>query len=136
VILETTGTLSAHSLDPLKEVLMYITRLDKVEKTTSALEGAKGVYKRIPLSKKDGVPTFSFRVFTIEPGGYTPFHQHEFEHMSYVIEGEGTLVSEDREHELREGDFALVLPEEKHQFRNSSENQNLVMICAVPKEYE
>jgi quercetin dioxygenase-like cupin family protein len=115
---------------------MYITRLNKVEKTISTLEGAKGVYKQIPLSRKNGVPTFSLRVFTIEPGGYTPFHQHEFEHMNYVINGEGILVSEDREHELREGDFALILAGEKHQFKNSSENQNLLIICGVPKEYE
>jgi quercetin dioxygenase-like cupin family protein len=115
---------------------MYVTRLDKVEKIISRSEGAKGVYKQIPLSRKDGVPTFSFRVFTIEPGGHTPFHQHEFEHMNYVINGEGILVSEDREHELREGDFALILAGEKHQFKNSSENQNLLVICAVPREYE
>ena len=115
---------------------MYATRLDKVEKSILVMEGAKGVYKQIPLSRKDGVPTFSFRVFTIEPGGYTPFHQHEFEHMNYVINGEGILVAEDREHELREGDFALILPGEKHQFKNSSENQNLLIICAVPREYE
>ena len=115
---------------------MYVTKLDKVEKTIIGMEGAKGVCKQIPLSKKDGVPTFSFRVFTIEPGGHTPFHQHEFEHMNYVVKGEGTLVGEDREHELREGDFALVLAGEKHQYRNSSGNQDLVIICAVPKEHE
>jgi quercetin dioxygenase-like cupin family protein len=115
---------------------MYVTKLDKVEKTIIGMEGAKGVYKQIPLSKKDGVPTFSFRAFTIEPGGHTPFHQHEFEHMNYVINGEGILVSEDREHGLREGDFALILAGEKHQFKNSSRNQNLLIICAVPREYE
>ena len=115
---------------------MYVTRLDKIEKAISKSEGAKGVYKQIPLSRKDGVPTFSFRVFTIEPGGHTPFHQHEFEHMNYVINGEGILVAEDQEHELREGDFALILPGEKHQFKNSSGKQNLLIICAVPKEYE
>ena len=115
---------------------MYVTRLDKIEKTTSGSADAKGVYKQIPLSRKDGVPTFSFRVFTIEPGGHTPFHQHEFEHMNYVINGEGILVAEDQEHELREGDFALILAGEKHQFKNSSEYQNLLIICAVPREYE
>jgi quercetin dioxygenase-like cupin family protein len=115
---------------------MYVTRLDKVEKTILGMQGAKGVYKQIPLSRKDGVPTFSFRVFTIEPGGHTPFHQHEFEHMNYVINGEGILVAEDREHNLIEGDFALILAGEKHQFKNSSDNQNLLIICAVPREYE
>jgi quercetin dioxygenase-like cupin family protein len=115
---------------------MHITSLDKVKKIVLEMEGAKGVYKQIPLSRKDGVPTVSFRVFSIEPGGYTPFHQHGYEHMNYVINGEGVLVAEDGEHKLRQGDFALVLPAEKHQFKNRSDSQNLVIICAVPKEYE
>jgi quercetin dioxygenase-like cupin family protein len=115
---------------------MYVIGLDEVQKTIPAIEGAKGVHKQIPLSRKDGVPTFSFRVFTIEPGGHTPFHQHEFEHMNYVISGEGILVDEDREHALKQGDFALILAGEKHQFKNSSDRQNLLIICAVPREYE
>jgi quercetin dioxygenase-like cupin family protein len=115
---------------------MYITGLNKVEQVSMTVEGARGVYKQIPLSTKNGAPTFSFRVFTIEPGGHTPFHRHEFEHMNYVIDGEGALVGEDGEHNLREGDLALVLLGEKHQFRNSSKTRNLLIICAVPKEYE
>ena len=115
---------------------MHVIRLDQVGKTVPQMEGAKGVYKQIPLSRKDRVPKFSFRVFTIEPGGHTPFHQHAYEHMNYVISGEGILVTDDRKHELREGDFALVLPGEKHQYKNCSANRDLVMICAVPKEYE
>ena len=115
---------------------MFVIGLDEVQKTIPAMEGAEGVHKQIPLSRKDGVPTFSFRVFTIEPGGHTPFHQHEFEHMNYVINGEGVLVSEDREHAFKQGDFALVLAGEKHQFRNSSDKQYLRIICAVPREYE
>jgi quercetin dioxygenase-like cupin family protein len=115
---------------------MHVIGLDEVEKTTPAMEGAKGIYKQIPLSKKDGAPTFSLRVFTIEPGGHTPFHQHKFEHMNYVINGEGILVAEDREHELKQGDFALILSGEEHQFKNSSDKQNLLIICAVPREYE
>lgn len=115
---------------------MYVIGLDEVQKTIPVMEGAKGVHKQIPLSRKDGVPTFSFRVFTIEPGGHTPFHQHKFEHMNYVINGEGILVSEDRKYVLKQGEFALILAGEKHQFRNSSDQQDLIIICAVPKEYE
>jgi len=114
---------------------MLVTRLQKVEKTIPQMEGAKDVYKQLPLSIRDGVPTFSFRVFTIKPGGHTPFHQHPFEHMNYVIKGRGVLVATDQEHELSKGDFALVLPDEKHQFRNTG-NNDLIIICAVPKQYE
>ena len=115
---------------------MYITHLNKIEKTIPKMEGAKGVYKQIPLSKADGVPAYSFRVFTIEPGGHTPYHQHPFEHMNYIIEGSGALVSKDGDQQIKQGDFALVLPDEQHQFKNTSKTQNLVLICAVPREYE
>jgi quercetin dioxygenase-like cupin family protein len=120
----------------LRGKVMHITRLDKVEKTIPKMEGAAGVYKQIPLSKADGVPAYSFRVFTIEPGGHTPLHQHPFEHLNYIIEGNGALVAKDREQEIKKGDFALVLPGEIHQFKNTSKTQNLLLICAVPKEFE
>jgi len=115
---------------------MLITSLEKIKKTRPDMLGAEGVYKQVPLSKEGGVPNFSFRVFTIEPGGHTPFHQHPFEHMQYVIEGSGALVSENKEHDIKKGDFALILPDEKHQIKNTSKAHNLLMICAVPKDYE
>lgn len=115
---------------------MHIARLESIEKTVPEMPGAKGVQKQVPISSADGTPAISFRVFTIEPGGHTPFHQHPFEHINYVIRGEAILVSESGEHELKEGNFALILPDEKHQFRNNSKDQELLLVCAVPKEYE
>jgi quercetin dioxygenase-like cupin family protein len=115
---------------------MFITRLEKVKKVKPDMPGADGVYKQVPLSKEDGAPTFSFRVFTIEPGGHTPFHQHPFEHMQFVIEGSGALIAENQEYKIKKGDFALILSDEKHQIRNTSKARNLKLICAVPEEYE
>ena len=115
---------------------MHIAALEQVKKTKPDMEGAKGVYKQIPISRENGTPTFSFRVFTIEPGGHTPLHSHPFEHLNYVIEGNGVVIAEDGERELKKGDFVLVLPGETHQYRNISLNSPMVIICAVPKEYE
>jgi quercetin dioxygenase-like cupin family protein len=115
---------------------VYITALERVKKIRPTMEGAKDVYKQIPISKENGTPTFSFRVFTIEPGGHTPFHHHPFEHLNYVIEGNGAVIAEDHELELKKGDFVLVLPGETHQYRNTSTSKPMVIICAVPKEYE
>jgi quercetin dioxygenase-like cupin family protein len=90
-----------------------------------------------PIGRSDGSPAFSVRVFSIEPGGHTPYHQHPSEHLNYVIEGHGALVTASGdERDVKQGDFALVLPDEMHQYRNKSKDQPLVMICAVPKEYE
>jgi len=116
---------------------MKVNSLEKTEKVRMAMEGAKDVWKQVPISKADGTPLFSFRVFTIEPGGHTPYHSHPFEHLNYVIEGSGAAVTENGEElPVKKGDFALVMPGEKHQYRNASPDKPLVLICAVPKEYE
>lgn len=116
---------------------MKITSLDKVEKTLMSMEGAKNVWKQIPIAKSDGTPVFSFRVFTIMPGGHTPYHTHPFEHLNYVIEGEGAVVTANGDEiPVKKGDFGLVLPDEKHQYKNLSPENPMIVICAVPKEYE
>jgi len=116
---------------------MKISNLEKIEKIKVNMEGAKEVYKQVPISKRDGSPRFSFRVFTIEPEGNTPFHRHPFEHLNYVIEGHGCLVEETEGNmKVKKGDFVLVLPDEKHQYKNRSLKAPFIMICAVPKEYE
>jgi quercetin dioxygenase-like cupin family protein len=116
---------------------MNITNLNQVKAEEMMMEGAKKVLKQIPISKSDGTPNFSFRVFTLLPGGHTPYHVHPFEHLNYVIEGEGTVVTESgEERPIGKGDFVLVMPAERHQYRNRSAQNSLSIICAVPKEYE
>jgi quercetin dioxygenase-like cupin family protein len=111
--------------------------LSEVPKTEVKMEGAVGASKQVPLSKNDGAPVFSFRVFSLEPNGHTPYHQHDFEHLNYVIQGNGYMVSEGGEkREIQQGDFAMVLPNEVHQYRNASDSETFVFLCAVPKEYE
>jgi quercetin dioxygenase-like cupin family protein len=114
---------------------MYITNLEKTPKTIPDMTGAKNVFKQVPLSREDGAPNFSFQVFTIGPGGHTPFHQHPFEHLNYIIEGRGVVVTNNQEHAVRKGDFVLILPDEVHQYKNAG-SRPMVMICAVPKDYE
>jgi len=116
---------------------MKVIKLGTVRKITMHVEGARRVSKQVPISAADGSPSFSFRVFTIRPGGHTPYHTHPFEHLNYIIAGRGALVTKTgRERPVRKGDFALVLPNEKHQYRNVSKTRPLVMICAVPRQYE
>jgi len=116
---------------------MKVVPLDRVEKTIMDMEGASGIAKQIPVSRNDGSPSFSFRVFSFEPGGHTPFHTHPNEHINYVIDGQGVIVNESGEtRPIKKGDFALILPNEKHQYRNQSPTERLLMICAVPIEYE
>ena len=116
---------------------MKVTNLDTIQKVKMNMEGAKDAFKQIPIASADGTPNLSVRVFTIEPAGHTPYHTHPFEHLNYIIQGHGALVTEDgTERPVKQGDFVLVLPGEKHQYKNLAGDQVFVMICAVPKEYE
>lgn len=116
---------------------MKIISIDQVEKKKVQMEGASGAWKQLPLGSGDGTPVYSYRVFTLEPGGNTPYHSHPYEHMNFIMEGQGLLVDEQgREHPLRAGDFALVNPDEKHQYRNGSQDTVFRMICGVPKQFE
>ena len=116
---------------------MIVKHLQDIPCNEVAMEGAAGVFRQLPIGSGDGAPLFSFRVFTIEPGGNTPYHTHAWEHVNYIISGSGALVDPDgRETPITAGDFALVPPEEKHCYKNTGTAENLVMICAVPKEHE
>ena len=116
---------------------MKITSLEQTASIPMDMPGAVGVTKQVPLSASDGAPNFSFRVFTVAPGGNTPYHAHDSEHLNYVLHGEGALVdAEGREHPVKAGDFSMVLPNEQHQYRNLSSTEELKFICAVPVAYE
>ena len=116
---------------------MIITNLDSIEMKKVEMEGVKLAFKQVPLSREHGAPHFSFRVFTLEPGGHTPYHNHAFEHLNYIISGEGVVVREDGSEEpVKAGDFVMVLPNEQHQYKNASKGKRFQFICAVPVEYE
>jgi len=116
---------------------MKIINLNDAPSQPVTADGAAKVSRRVPIGKADGAPQTAVRVFTMEPGGHTPYHAHAWEHTNFIIAGEGELVDADGQaHALKAGDFALVLPNEKHQYRNASPTKPFVMICAVPKSYE
>ena len=54
-------------------------------------------------------------------------------HLIYVIDDDGVIINE--EAPVKAGDFALVLPGEQHQYRNTSSDRTFKMICGVPKEF-
>jgi len=115
---------------------MIIRKLADVPATPMAMDGVRDVSKQLLVGSADGAPNFSFRVFTVAPGGHSPHHSHDVEHVNYVISGQGALVDGDGRHNpLAPGDFAFVAPGDVHQFRNIG-SEPFVFICAVPSAYE
>ena len=96
-----------------------------------AEEGASKLKVRWLITKEMGAPNFAMRLFEMEPGGHSPFHSHPWEHEVFVLEGEGSVVSDEGEKKFRAGDVVFILPDEKHQFKNNG-GKTVRFICLVP----
>lgn len=87
---------------------------------------AKGLtYRSIFDSNKDRRLHTNYT--TVVPGGNTRAHSHEWEHVSYIISGEGELEYGDGIREKFSTGMAIYIPGgEKHCFINTG-NQELVI---------
>lgn len=116
---------------------MKITRLSEVPSVQVEMDGVQGASKQVPVGVADGAPNFSMRVFTLEVGGFTPYHNHPWEHENYILSGSGVVrTAEGEDKAVSAGDFVFIAPGEQHQFRNSSTSEALQFICLVPREQE
>ena len=95
--------------------------------------GAVGALMRILISEPDGAPYFAMRLFTVAPGGESPYHRHWGGHQVYVVGGKGELKVDGRLIPFAKGDFIFVTDDERHQFRNAGDD-DLEFICVVPLE--
>ena len=93
---------------------------------------ASGVKRRVVISEEDGAENFIMRVFEVEPGGYSPYHSHSWEHEVFIKKGSGIIISQGKEFPIKEGDTIFIPGEEDHQFKNTGRGI-LEFICVVPK---
>lgn len=94
-------------------------------------EGLRDLKVRWLISKKDGAENFAMRLFEIKPGGYSPLHQHNWEHEIFILHGEGVVHSKTNEENFKEGDVFFIKPFEWHHFKNTGK-KILKFICLIP----
>lgn len=114
---------------------MQIKRPEDIESQEMTMPGAKSVSMRLLHGRGDGVPNFAMRHFTVEPGGHTPLHEHNYEHEVVVVAGEGEVTGREGDKKISAGDTLYVSPNETHQFRNTSDKP-LQFICLVPIAFD
>jgi len=103
------------------------------EPTPMAVEGARGVTRRLLVSPADGWEGWVMRAFEVAPGGHTPRHVHAWPHINVGLEGNGVVTIGGQEHELRPGGYAFVPAGTLHQFSNPGD-EPLAFVCIVPTE--
>ena len=111
---------------------MIIRKANDVAADPVEMTGAAGVRIRRLVHEADGAPNFYMRQFTLDPGGHTPEHTHEWEHECYILAGEGVVMTPDGEKSVSAGDCLFVGPDDVHQFRNTGAGE-LKFLCLVPK---
>ena len=69
----------------------------------------------------------------VPPGGAEAMHYHtKARQFFYILEGEGTMVFEDREIFLQNGQGLEIPPQVKHQFKNQSNTDVHFLVISVP----
>jgi quercetin dioxygenase-like cupin family protein len=92
---------------------------------------AMGIKVRWLITKDMGAPTFAMRLFEVEPNGYSPLHNHPWEHEVFILEGEGVVFDGAKATPIKPNDVVFVPPDEKHQFKNTGK-QTLKFLCLIP----
>ncbi len=95
------------------------------------MEGAAGVGMRMLIGPDERATNFHMRHFTVEPGGHTPHHRHDYEHEVLILAGEGVLRTDQGDKPLSPHDVVFVPPNDRHQFRNTGA-QPLEFVCLIP----
>jgi len=111
---------------------MKINNNEEIAAGEVSMEGAKDVKMKMLIGLNDGSENIFMRHFIVSPGGNTPYHQHNYEHVIKVEKNRGIAVDENgKEHEVRAGQSLYVSPDKMHQFRNPF-SEDFEFICIIP----
>ncbi len=101
-------------------------------KEVDAIDMMAGVKKRIVIGKNEGAPNFVMRVFELEPGVSSPFHDHPWEHEIFVLQGSAAVKNfAEEEAPIAEGDTVFIESGERHCLVNKGEG-TFRFICLIP----
>lgn len=113
---------------------MVIKKLSDVP--CAGVQGYDHVKKQIVIGPEDGSQEIVLRYFSIESGGMSPHHAHEFPHLVKIESGKGLVMdAAGKEHSVQPGDYIYVDHNETHRFRNTG-SEPFDFVCIVPKRGE
>ncbi len=94
-------------------------------------EGVHDVTRRILIGPSDGSSNIIMRYFKVMPGGNTPFHSHDFEHVLRVEKGRGFVVdASGKDIPISPGHSVFIAAGEKHQFKNPNK-EPFEFLCTI-----
>jgi uncharacterized cupin superfamily protein len=98
------------------------------------MEGSGGATWRL-ARKTLGAEAFGFNVVDIAPGGEIPAHDHgeeDQEEVFIILDGQGTIVTDDEEHDAPAGTYCRFAPDVNRTIRNKSDAPVRALLIGVP----
>lgn len=114
---------------------MYVTHVSRVPESSivqGETPGGRRATVRWVISEEQGAPNFEMRLFHLDEGMNTEWHQHPWEHEVFVVAGRGFVRSESGDMPLEPGSVVFVPQGEMHQFRAAPDHA-IEFICVVPR---
>lgn len=115
------------------ENVKYVGKIDDLP-LIDCSEFIKGAEKRIVFGPGQFWDTHVMRCFKLNPGSLAPDNHHPWEHQALCIGGKGKFIVGDTEYDIASGYWMHVPSNIHHTFWNTSNTEQLVIICIVPKE--
>ena len=110
---------------------MIIRKNEDIQETLAEEEGIKDVRRKILIGPDEGSHNIIMRLFKVLPGGHTPFHKHEHEHVVKIEKGRGIVVNERKEESVvSEGQSLFVEGNKEHQFKNPFQD-SFIFLCII-----
>ncbi len=112
---------------------MFVSHRNEIPGKELNGEALNNVSKQVLIGPEQGWEDYVMRMFTLGKDGFTPRHDHDWPHILYIVEGQGTLHLDGTDHQVESGSTAFVPGGKAHQLLNRG-TENFVFICIVPKE--
>jgi quercetin dioxygenase-like cupin family protein len=110
------------------QVSIKVRKLSEEPGVDEQEEGYSGVNSIWAVLKREDLAGFSSRFFRIEPGGHTPVHAHDREHVAVVIRGKVRVDGGPYITEAGEGSIIDVPPKIQHRFSNPAKEGLVLLI--------
>jgi len=114
---------------------MFVSHRDDIEMKKLVGDIYKNVSKQVLIGPEQGWEDYVMRLFTVEKGGCSPLHAHDWPHIVFIVEGDGVLYLDGDEYPIRAGSVMFIPGGKEHQLTQKGE-ANFVFMCIVPKEGE
>ena len=115
--------------------MVYVSSVRETKIEDVHMDGVFDTRIQWLIDEKSGAKNFAMRRFVLAPGGVVNLHTHNWEHEVYILLGEGEVLTQEKNYEVKPGSVVYVEPDLPHGFKNTGSDE-FVFLCMIPIKEE